>query len=106
MEEKILINKERLSFELQRIKEKVGMKEILNKNEMLLAIGSNTSSWQRANQSNDYTKFPKPHTQPIEHKRVGNPYFTYEYDAYEIAIFKVLGRDRYRDYKNIEDKQS
>jgi len=84
---------------LQNLQAKVGNKNYLNLSEMLKAIDSNYSAFQRARDKNDLSDFPK-YLEKKEYKRQGNEYNTYKFELSEIVIFLLYGKELYNKIHN------
>lgn len=87
-----------INFHLDRIREKVGIKEILNLHEMLLAIDSNYSAYYRAIERNELENFPSPIDEKTS-KRSNKNYKNRKYSVLDIVEFKIQGKKKYCEKK-------
>lgn len=80
------MDQDKFNFNLEKLFQKFEGKNRVNKTKMLSVHHNSQSCWKNKNNENDKFQFPEP-TYVKEHKRKGKPYYTYEYDVYDLAIF-------------------
>jgi len=94
------IDNEKLEYFLSDLKAMFPGKHQVNKTGMLKAIGISESTWNRRNKENDKYTIPEP-TRVKDIERAGKAYRLYEYDVYDLALFKA---DKNEYWKKINNK--
>jgi hypothetical protein len=94
------MNLEKFNIILQQLLQRHQGQNSINKTKMLVEIGKSPSTAYRREEQNNKFDIPIPNFS-VEFPRKGKPYSTYEYDLYELAIFKT---DKSQYWQMIEEK--
>lgn len=81
-----MMNQEKFQFHLNKIEQEFPKKSKFNAGEMLQSINMSRATFNRVINANDLHKIPVISSKE-EFKRDGAPYYTYQFDVYDIAKF-------------------